>query len=316
MAVLSLNDRAWVVADELVRRGGEVDATVHAVGRARVIDAGVKQRGSLEAGRLLALACLSDLATVGFVPTRVVGVPLPAVVVNVRFPVAACMASQYAGWQINVGKHFAMGSGPMRAAFGKEALYDAIGFRERVTRVVGVLEASALPDEAVITHVAQSCNVAPEFVTLLAARTASLAGGVQVVARTVETAMHKLHELGFDLTRVVAGFGAAPLPPVAGDDMAAIGRTNDAVLYGGEVTLYVTGDDDSLADVGARLPSSASKDYGEPFADVFKRYNHDFYAIDPMLFSPASVCLSNIQTGRTHGFGSVNNDVLAQSFFG
>ena len=39
-------------------------------------------------------------------------------------PVAACMASQYAGWQVAVGKFFAMGSGPMRAAWGREKLFD------------------------------------------------------------------------------------------------------------------------------------------------------------------------------------------------
>jgi methenyltetrahydromethanopterin cyclohydrolase len=156
--------------------------------------------------------------------------------------------------------------------------------------------------------------VTPDRVTLLAAPTASLAGGFQVVARSVETALHKLHTLDFDLTRVVSAHGVAPLPPVAEDDLAAIGRTNDAILYGARVVLFVEGDDDSLLDVGPRVPSSASRDYGEPFAAIFARYNRDFYAVDPHLFSPAEVVFQNLDTGRVHAFGATDDAVLTRSF--
>jgi len=162
----------------------------------------------------------------------------------------------------------------------------------------------------------QHHRVPSSRMALLAARTASLAGGVQVVARSVETALHKLHELKFDLSRVVGGYGVAPLPPIAGDDLAAIGRTNDAVLYGGEVTLFCLGDDASLKAAGEQLPSSASRDHGRPFAEIFKRYNHDFYRIDPLLFSPAAVCLQNLETGHSFRFGAVETDVMMLSFFG
>ena len=54
------------------------------------------------------------------------------------------MASQYAGWEIKGEKFFAMGSGPMRAAAGREALFDDIGHREKPDRCVGVLETSKL----------------------------------------------------------------------------------------------------------------------------------------------------------------------------
>ena len=106
------------------------------------------------------------------------------------------------------------------------------------------------------------------------------------MARSVETALHKLHVLGFDLSRVVSGLGKAPLPPVASDDLVAIGLTNDAILYGGQVTLSVRGDDDSIAEIGPRVPSSSSPDHGRPFGEIFSRYNNDFYRIDPLLFSP------------------------------
>jgi methenyltetrahydromethanopterin cyclohydrolase len=204
----------------------------------------------------------------------------------------------------------------MRAVRGREAIYDTIGFRETENSVVGVLETRKPPPPSVMAAVASGCNVLPTFVTLLAAPTASLAGGLQVVARSVETAMHKLAELKFDLGRVRSAYGSAPLPPVAGDDLAAIGRTNDAVLYGARVVLYVTGDDESLEEIGPRVPSSSSRDHGEPFSAIFARYNHDFYAVDPLLFSPAQIVFQNLETGRSHAFGRIETDILARSFWG
>jgi methenyltetrahydromethanopterin cyclohydrolase len=149
---------------------------------------------------------------------------------------------------------------------------------------------------------------------LLVARTASLAGTVQIIARSVETALHKLHELGFELRRIVKGWGVAPLAPVADNDLAAIGHTNDAILYGAYVELSVSGDVASLQELGPRVPSSASPDFGRPFAEIFTRYDHDFYRIDPMLFSPAVVRFYNVDTGSTFDFGRMAPEVLAESF--
>lgn len=281
---------------------------------ARVIDCGVKASGGLELGRQLAEICLADLGRVGFAPGHSDLWPGLLVTIQTDHPVAACMASQYAGWRIAGEKFFAMASGPMRAAAGREKIYDQIGYRETAGHAVGVLETSQLPPDAICRQIAGECNVEPAHLTLLAARTASIAGSVQVVARTVETALHKMHELGFDLSRVQNGYGAAPLPPIAGDDLGGIGRTNDAVLYGGEVTLWVRGDDESLAALGPKIPSSASQEYGEPFAAIFERAGRDFYKIDPLLFSPAVVNIVNLDSGRSYRFGKLRPDVLRKSF--
>ena len=319
MAGLSLNDRSRLVAEQILARADELGVKQHNVSGTTVLDCGSRVVGSLQAGVLMARACLADMATVTLVPGEVAGIPLPRVVVDVLHPVPACMASQYAGWQVNVNDYFAMGSGPMRAKYGKEELFAEAAmapFVEKPTCAVGILETSKLPIPEVIAYLTDRLILKPKHLILLTARTASLAGGVQVVARSVETALHKLHTLKFDLTRIVAGFGSAPLPPVAKNDMAAIGRTNDAVLYGAQVTLYATGDDDSLRAAAEQLPSATSTDYGQPFGEIFKRYDHDFYKIDPMLFSPAQVCVQNITTGNSFAFGKVNDQILAKSFFG
>jgi methenyltetrahydromethanopterin cyclohydrolase len=279
-----------------------------------VVDCGVRAPGGLSAGRTLAQVCLADLAEVTLVAGRADVWPGPAVCVAVDQAVRACLASQYAGWRISGNNYFGMGSGPMRAAYGQEALFDTIGQREQPQRTVGVLESSALPPSDVCRDLAERCRVAPGNLTLLVARTASIAGTMQVVARSVETALHKLHELHFDLQRIRGSFGAAPLPPVAADDLQAIGRTNDAILYGGDVVLWVEEDDERLAEFGARTPSCASPACGAPFLEIFRRANHDFYAIDPLLFSPARVTFINLSSGRQQTFGELRPDILQQSF--
>ncbi len=287
---------------------------------ALLIDCGIDAAGGLEAGRQLAKCCLADLGSVEIVPgsTEVGGqlAASPAVQVYTDQPVAACMASQYAGWEVKQGDFFAMGSGPMRAAANKEELFEDIGFIESPAEVVGVLESRQLPGEEVAKYLADACGVAPRDVILLIAPTASQAGNVQVVARSVETTLHKLHELQFDLDRIVSGYGVAPLPPIAKDDLEGIGRTNDAILYGGEVTLWVQGDDESLEEFGPKVPSNSSADHGRPFGEIFANYEYDFYKIDKNLFSPAVVTFMNIETGKTQRYGITMPDVVKASFFG
>lgn len=282
-----------------------------------IIDFGVETSGGLDAGLLLARVCLADLASVRLRTSD--SSPWPLVEVHTDHPVLACLASQYAGWEVKGDGYFAMGSGPMRAVAAREPLFADIGYREKIEPDLnedcfGVLESAKLPPDSVCCDIAKKCGVNPEQLTLLVAPPRSLAGTLQIVARSVETAMHKLHELKFDLTRVVSASGWAPLPPPGKNDFASIGRTNDAILYGGRVILYCRGDDDTLADVGAKLPSSASADYGRPFAEVLKAYDHDFYKVDPLLFSPAMATLANLDTGKSFTFGRFNDEVLARSF--
>lgn len=277
---------------------------------ARLIDCGAAAPGGLEAGRRLAEICLGGLGQVSL-QTAAEGV---SVVVQTDHPLLACIGSQYAGWQVQGENYFAMGSGPMRIAAGKEAVLKEFGLHQPHRHVVGVLETAAPPPEAVLAQLAAACGVTPPMLTVLFARTASIAGAVQVVARSVETALHKLHELKFDLRQIVSGFGAAPLPPIAAKDRLAIGLTNDSVLYGGDVTLWVRGDDDELTRLGPQVPSAASRDFGEPFGAIFERYGRDFYKIDPLLFSPARITFHNLSTGRTHRFGELRPDILARSF--
>jgi methenyltetrahydromethanopterin cyclohydrolase len=266
---------------------------------------------------MLADLCMGGLGHITFAPVVIGGESWSGVQVRTDHPAQACMASQYAGWAITPEGYFAMGSGPLRArARVEKELFGKLECVEEATRGVLVLEGAVLPTEDVAAWVAAKAGIGADGLTFAVAPTRSLAGGVQIVARIIETGLHKMDTLGFDVGRVESAIGTAPLPPVARTDVRAIGRTNDCVLYGGQARYTVEADDEELAELVGRLPASASLDYGEPFIEIFRRYDKDFYKIDPMLFSPAEVWLTSIASGNTFHAGALAPDVLRSSLFG
>lgn len=287
-------------------------------GGCTLVDAGIDHAGGLEAGRRIAEICLGGLGQVA-IRTNPAFIRWPwRVEVHVAHPVLACLGSQYAGWSLShqgEGQSFhALGSGPARALAGRETLFEELGYRDQADSTCLVMEVEQRPPAAIVEKISRDCNVAPERITLILTPTRSLAGAMQVVARSLEVALHKVHALGFPLEQVVDGMGSAPLPPPAPDFITAMGRTNDAILFGGQVHLFVRGGDEEVEELARRLPSSASQDYGKPFAQVFADYGHDFFRIDPMLFSPAQVAVTALDSGRTFHAGHLDPALLEQSF--
>src|SRR5256885_534294 len=242
---LGLNERAWLIADAMAANAEALRVAVRKLpGGARVIDAGVDAPGGFGAGRALAEICTGGLADIAYPPVPIGGGTWPGVRVWTDHPAVSCMASQYAGWAIQVGKYFAMGSGPLRAhARVEKELFAKLHYAERAQRGVLVLETRAPPTDEVAAWVGQKAGLAPSQLTFVVAPTASLPAGAQIVARILETGLHKMDTLGFDVNRIVSGIGPAPLPPVAHNDLRAIGRTHDCILYGGQARYTVRADD-------------------------------------------------------------------------
>jgi methenyltetrahydromethanopterin cyclohydrolase len=232
-------------------------------------------------------------------------------------PVLACLASQYAGWSLAASKEetgakkfFALGSGPARALAAKEPLFEELGYRDRAERGVLVLEVDQSPPDVVLRKLLRDCALAAEALTVIITPTTGAAGTTQVVARVLEVALHKAHELGFALADIVDGAACAPLPAPSSDGVEAMGRTNDAILYGGLVHLSVRGSDAAARDLAQRLPSCNSRDHGRSFAEIFKEVAYDFYKIDPALFAPAEVWVSNLDSGKSWHSGKVDMALL------
>jgi methenyltetrahydromethanopterin cyclohydrolase len=313
----SMNERAAALVDAMAAEAAALAIEIRTLDSgARVVDCGAAARGGLQAGLGFAAACMGGLGRIDPVPVAVGRRTWPGVAVSVDEPAAACLAAQYAGWKLDHDAFFAMASGPGRALARAEDLFDELSWREAADRAVLCLETSQDPPAEIVDKVARRCGVEPSAVTFLIAPTASVCGSVQISARVVETALHKLHELDVDPARVRSGWGCCPIAPVAADDRAAIGRTNDAVLYGGTVHLWIEASDEETADLARRLPSSDSEAFGTPFGELLAAANWNFYDIDPMLFSPADVTLTSTESGRAHHAGGLAPEVLERSFGG
>ena len=313
----SVNARALRIVDEIAANAVALRCTV-STGEAgeRRIDLGAGTPGGLEEGRLLGEVCMGGLGTVTI--TSASGLerwPL-GVVVHSSHPVIACLGSQYAGWTITeeTSGFFALGSGPARALSRVEEIYKELGYVDLHTKGALVLEGDKAPPAAAVRKVAGACGIAATDLTVLYAPTGSLAGTVQIAARVLEVSLHKAHALHFNLANIVDGYGAAPLAPPIPDFVKAMGRTNDAIIYGGRIQLFVKGPDEEAKKLAEALPSSTSPAYGKPFAEIFAAVNGDFYKIDPMLFSPAVVTVSNLESGASFHAGKLAPDIVDASF--
>ncbi|HTT09805.1 MAG TPA: methenyltetrahydromethanopterin cyclohydrolase [Burkholderiaceae bacterium] len=312
---VSVNELAHPLLAELLGAPGQ-DVLVRTTSQGvRIVDAGIEARSSTAAGAVIAAICMGGL---GRVVVRAGNGEWPTVIeVGSTQPVIACLASQYAGWSLAATKEqtggkkfFALGSGPARALACKEPLFEELGYRDQAESGVLVLETDREPPAVIIDKVLRDCGLEGSGLTVILTPTTSAAGTTQVVGRVLEVALHKAHHLRFPLASIIEGIASAPLPSPAGDGTEAMGRTNDAILYGGRVHLTVDADDAAARALAHDLPSLNSRDYGRTFAEIFRQYDFDFYKIDPALFAPAEVWVSNRRSGQTWHGGRINPDLL------
>lgn len=314
---ISVNALAGRCLDRLVRDAALLRVEIARGSRGELlVDAGRGARGGIAAGLRMAEICMGGLGTCTLSDSGSAHAPFK-LTTRTNDPVIACLASQYAGWKLASEAEdgfFALGSGPARALAAKEEVFADIGYTDKADRAILVLEGERPPPSDVVDYVARQCGVATERLAFIYAPTQSLAGSVQITARVLEVALHKAHALHFPLGDIIDGLGSAPLPPPHPDFITAMGRTNDAIIYGGQVQLFVNGPSARARELAENLPSIRSRDHGRPFAEVFRSYEGDFYKVDPMLFSPALAIVTALETGETFRAGAIAHELLDASF--
>ncbi len=314
---MGINEMGFEVFEEILDYADELQIDVHELKNGTVVaDAGVKAQGGYGAGVYLSRLCMADLAEIQLTPFDIKGILLPGIQVATDYPAISCMASQCAMWQIKADKYFAMGSGPARVLARKTRdLYEKIGFEEFSDVAVIVLESNKLPDEKISALIAEKCGIDPADLRIAIAPTDSMAGLVQVSARVVETGLHKLFTMGFDITTITNGWGRAPISPITGDAIMCMGSSNDAIIYGGETYYALKYENlEELQQYLKGMPSQASRDWGAPFYKTFKAAGFDFFKVDHNVFAPAKVVMNEIKSRRTLVSGKMDLDVLAESF--
>lgn len=317
--MVSINKRAMEVVRQIIKDAEALGVEARKMNcGATVIDMGIKVRGSWEAGLLFTRVTLGDLAKVQLGDFYLnEDYSFAAAELFVEQPLIACLASQIAGWKLGAGEFATIGSGPARAvaAVDSDPYLEMTPYRDKSEQVVLCIQDTKLPDESIAVMVAKACGVKTGDVYLLVAPSACLVGSIQVAARMLEQVCHKMYEKGFDVSQVVAARGKAPVAPVVKDEVKAMGRINDAILYGGETEFWVDSTDEKIAKVIHQLVSkTSSPNYGELFADIFERAGKDFYYIDHDVHSIAKIQIHNINTGRAFVAGEINYELLEKSF--
>lgn len=313
---ISVNKESMRIMKEIYNNPEKYNvAVIRGPLEAHIIDAGIESRGGFLIGKRIVEICLGGLGEAQIELTRLGHLNVPAINVCTDYPAISTLGSQMAGWRIKVGDYVAMGSGPARALAQKpKNIYEKIKYKDEEAETVIVLEGTKLPPEEAIKNISDSCRIPPEKLFVIVAPTTSIAGLTQISGRVVEVGVYRLVEMGFDPNLILYACGWAPIPSVHPDVVEAMGRSNDAILYGGSVYMVVDYyDDKHLEKIVREAVSSASEDYGRPFAEIFRKADQDFYKIDPKIFAPAEITVVNKRTGKTFSAGRINTDVLMRS---
>ncbi len=176
---ISVNARAAALVERL-----KADRAELKVGVARgslgetLIDAGSRQPGGIAAGLRLAAICMGGLGTVELVPDSATPRWPWTIAVASSHPVIACLASQYAGWNLAHGEgqdaFFALGSGPARSLARTEPLFEKLAYKDDAATATLVMESSRPPPAPVVAKVARECGLEPKALTFIYAPTQSL----------------------------------------------------------------------------------------------------------------------------------------------
>ena len=201
----------------------------------------------------------SNLVVFNIQVDEINGIPIPFVWVYTDHPALACLGCQKAGWKIELDNFKAIASGPARAlALKPRETYELIDYEDDTDYAVIVLETDTLPNAEVMEYIARECDVDVEETYAVVAPTRSLVGSIQISARVLETALFKMVQLGYDPKLVRNAIGRAPIAPIMGDNVRAMGATNDSIIYYGSAILTV----DRYEEVLENLPSEISLTYG------------------------------------------------------
>ncbi|MBE3580561.1 MAG: methenyltetrahydromethanopterin cyclohydrolase [Thermoanaerobacteraceae bacterium] len=319
--MFSVNQEAVrIVREKIIPRAEELNCKVIRLANgATVIDMGVEVPGGWLAGQLFVEATIGGLGQACFGRFSLGAIDLPSIDVYIDHPQEACLSSQFSGWKLPgkdiPGYIIPIGSGPARAIARNDIFAQAWSYKDIHHAAVFAAQTTELPDASLAESIAEACQIPVENVYILAARTGSLVGSIQVCSRTVEASMWRMVRKGFDISKVISGMGSCPIPPPIRDELKAMDRTNTSLLYGGMVRYVVDCTDEEIEQVIDQLPLSASRLFGTPFLELFEAADRDFYKVDKDIHTIAFYEIMNVSSGRTFRAGQLREDMLKQSLF-
>ena len=316
--MVSINKRAMEIVRTIIKEKEALNIGVFTLKNgSTVIDMGVNYTGGYQAAKHLVEITLGGLGYLQYGNFDLDGLELPQVEIYVDSPVIACLSSQLSGWtlpELKTDNIVPLISGPIRTIVKEDSFAKAFPYEDKSDEVVVALQGGLIPDVKLTDYLASKSGVDPDKVYVLTAATGSLAGMVNVVARTLETSLWRLHDLGFNPEKVISAWGKAPIPPISKDEYTSMIRSNTYVYYGGTVGLTVDCDDKEITDILTKvvLSKETTEQYGMPFGKLLEEANGNIFEMTKFVHSVAKVIFYNIRSGNTFRCGTTDLEVLKE----
>lgn len=315
--MISVNREAKKIVDIVIRDADVLGVAVSKLSNGTtVIDMGQKVKGSWLAAKYYSEITMGGLSEVSYETFELDGYLFPAVCVKSSHPMLAGWVSQKHADPLPGAERQPILAGPAKALLNPpDASIAYAGYHDDSDVAVAPFQTSEPITVDTANWVAGVCHVDPKNLYILVAPSNSLVCAVQISARPIDNIMHRLHAEGFDIHNVSYASCKTPIAPLVADELTAMGRINDCMLYGGQVLVYLEGDDRQIEKMLPNLPTKASTEYGKTFKQIFVEHDCNFHIIDLRIFSVALIQINNMVSGNCYSSGQLDMDMLRKSFF-
>ncbi len=313
------NNAAALLKEKVIPNAGKLRIGVSRLSNgATVLDMGICHPGGWLAGKYFVEAGLGGLGQLSYGKMMLKKHLVPTVRIKATHPAVSEMTAHTAYWKLRYDGGTVVISGPVRSIRGADIFARALDYRDTEARfAVACIQTTKLPDEVLTNLIAEGCGIAAENLFILAARTGTIVGAIQVCARNIEQTLPTLYDRGFPMSAVVQANAVSPVVSVVDDEEIAYGRVNDCLIYGQESNIYVRCNDGQITEMLEGIPFAKNSDvFGIQFQDLFDRCGQDWSKVPRDWDAPCKVNLINLSTGNVYSTGKIGYDVLEKSFLG
>lgn len=316
--MISVNERAVKLAEKMMADPEFYKVKVKKIRGANIIDCGVEADGGWESAKLVTEILFGGLNQVSFgvFPEKIDDIYYHSVEVYSDRVVLQQAGCNISGWELRPGKYAPVLAGPGRTVARKKGDWLEVysDYSDKYHKAVLTVEKGTPMGEDEVQDLIDAVGIEPQDLYIILAASGSTVCSVEVAARILEQTLHRLREEGFNLDNIVEAHGFAVIPPVAKDDLIAMGRLNDVLMYGGQSTYTVNCEDSEIEAIINKITCDKSPVYGTMFKEIYEKHGCDFYQVPLETYSPAKVVIINQKTGRVFKAGQFNLEVLAKSF--
>ena len=317
--MISVNENSMPLVKKLIKNQEKFKIGVNKLDQgSTVIDLGQNYRGSWEAARIMAEILFGGIGGVDYTtfPEKIGDIYYPAVDVRVDHSILSLAGCDISGWELSPGDFAPILAGPGRTLGRKEEdwLEKYSDYEDKHHEAIITIESKDPINEKWAEKLRKACSVEAEDLYILVAPSSSLACSVQVASRILEQTLHRMVEEDFNLDSIIQAEGICVIPPCIDNELIAMGRLNDVLIYGGQSIFTVDWEDEKIENVINKITSDKSSVYGRPFKEIFNEAGRDFYQVPMEIYSPAKVVIVNTRSGKIHKAGKFNLEILEQSF--